>query len=95
MDDTLVEKVLEIKEQVNEAKEEMTKAEGAKEQLLTQLQSEFNISSASKGRQLKKKLTKEVEELSEQLQEEVDNFDNEFGDNLENDSDEEDFDDDE
>ena len=70
--------LLELKREIEEAKENLSKLEGRKEQLLEQLQKQYGIKTLVAAEKKKKSLGEEIEEWDEKIREATEELENQL-----------------
>ena len=70
--------LLELKREIEEAKENLSKLEGRKEQLLEQLQKQYGIKTLVAAEKKKKSLEEEIEEWDEKIREATEELENQL-----------------
>ena len=80
----LLDRYQKMKRKADELRREADRAEGALEQLMEKLKEDFDCDTLEEAEQLSKRLEKEAKEAEEQFDVAVEEFEEEWGDELEN-----------
>lgn len=73
-----LERFQKLKEQVEQAKQDLDQALGARGELLKRLESEFDCPSLKEAKRLKAKETDELEKLEDEYDKDLDRYDSDY-----------------